>query len=181
MRSKKIAIIIGVVIAVIITLISCLTYCYYKPQVISAIDQSFQITIPGNVKFKLRQITDDQYKLDLYSVKDEMFLTTTAVEKKQEIDLKEAVNQERVSLAQLRNEAKDISEVKEVNIKDYVAYQYNYKYYDKDFGSDIYCQVVWISTAKAICILDLEVACKNQKKYEPVFDKIMYSFEEKNM
>lgn len=179
MKSKKVWIIIlSIVIVIILALGGFFLYQYFKPVTLSASDGSFTVTIPGTVKFETRSSTDADYTLDLYSVDDKMFFNTTSAEKTGEINLLDAVNQERVNVAQYHSSTKDISEASEIAIKDYKAYGYTYQYHDIDFNDDIYCQIVWIETDTHIYVLDLEVVASNREKYEPIFQEIISSFTE---
>lgn len=180
MKSKKSFIVLLVTIFLLLILLigGYFLYRYLKPVTISAVDNSFNLTIPGKIKLKTREFTDADYKLDLYSVKDKMFLNTLSIEKKQDLDLEKVVSEEKSSLSEQRKEIKEVSETQKIDIRDYLAYQYHYQYYEEDFGEDVYCQIVWIQTQNTIYVLDLEVVMSNQAKYLPIFEQIISSFEE---
>lgn len=180
MQIKKRIIMFIVIIILILLLILGGFFLYerFKPVILTANDGSFQITIPGSVTFETRSTTDTSDTLDLYSVEDKMFFNTTTVSKTGAINLLDAVNQERVNMAQYRSTSKDISEASKISLKDYNAYQYTYQYYDSDFNEDVVCQIVWIETNARIYVLDLEVVSSNREKYEPIFQDIIASFTE---
>lgn len=175
---KVFLIIFSCILVVLLCILGYFLYKYFTPITLNSIDNSFSITIPGKVKLKTRESTDGDYKLDVYSIKDEMFLNSTVFELQHDIDLLDAVSNEKSTLSTSRQIIGDISDTSEIAIKDYNAYKYSYTYHDSDYNDDIYAEIVWIKTKKSIYILDFEVILKNKDKYIPIFASIANSFTE---
>ena len=177
MQLKKIF--ISIVIIFIICLIILGGYFLYKyntPTKLTSLDNSFTIMIPGKVNFKIKEAKDTDYKLDIYSVKDEMTFYSVGFEKTGEINLLDAVNIERNDISKSEKNVRDMSEAINLNINNYNSYKYSYIYYDSNFNSDIYTEIVWIETPQNVYVLDFEVVTKNMEKYKPIFSDIYNSF-----
>ena len=150
---------------------------YFCCKDITSVDNSFKITVPNrlNIKIKEKSETED-YTLDLYSVKDEMFLYSTVIDKKTEINLEETVKNEKESVSKALSNFNNILDVQKILISNYTSYKYAYTYSDVDYGKDLYAEIVWIETDSKIYILDLEVISKNMEKYKTIFNEIENSF-----
>ena len=181
MNTKKIFIFI-ILLLLILGVIFGVIFIYNnaKATTLTSADNSFKITVPGNVKFKQQIQENTDYSLDIYSVKDEMFFNSTVVAKQKEIDLLEAINKEKADVPNIRSNVRNATNTTEVTIKDVTAYQYSYIYYDDVYKKDLYVQVVWIQTARNIYVLDFEVITQNQDKYIPIFNKMISSFQEQS-
>lgn len=179
MKFKKIITII-VIILILACLLGLLGFhiynTYFCSTEVTSFDNSFKLTIPNRVKFKVKESTEPDYSLDFYSVKDEMFFYSTVINKQSEIVLKDVVNEEKLSLNTKLKNFNLISDLQELKINNHLAYKYTYSYTDSEYGSDLYAEVVWIETDAKIYILDLEVVLKNIEKYKPIFDSIEKSF-----
>ncbi len=66
----------------------------------------------------------------------------------------------------------------EININNNKAFEYSVIYYDKEYGKDFFCNVVWIETATNIYIINFEVVNDNADEYKDIFNNIKYSFVE---
>lgn len=176
LTNKKI--IIPAVIVILLIILSLAIFFVYKnnstPVELTSNDNSFKITIPGNIKFE-RKSTDT---LDIFSKKDEMILSSTVIKKEREINLSDAAALEMAGLHNLKPNLDNLSELNKIDLDGYEAYKYSYTYSDKDYENDFYTEIVWIKTDKNIYVLDLEVITKNQEKYKDLFNKIINSFEE---
>lgn len=176
-KNKK-TIIISVVCIVLLIAIVLSIYFVNKnnstPTVLTSNDNSFKISIPGQVKFERKDTTT----LDIFSEKDEMILSTTVIEKQRDVDLNSIAKLEMAGLSSLKQNLDNLSDLSKVELKGYEAYKYSYTYYDKDYQSDFYTEIVWIKTEKNIYVLDCEVITKNQEKYKTLFNEIINSFEE---
>ena len=150
-------------------------FCYTD---VVAVDNSFKVTVPNRVKYKVKEVSDENYTLDFYSVKDEMFFYSNVIDKQSEIDLNEVVSTEKNNLCSNLEDVKIVSDVTESNINNYKACKYSYTYTDSSYGNNLYAEVVWIETDSKIYILDLEVITKNMEKYKTIFEEIENSFVE---
>lgn len=68
--------------------------------------------------------------------------------------------------------------ITETNVNENKAFEYNLKYFDKEYNKDFYCHVVWIETEKYIYVFNFEVVEKNANKYKDIFINIKNSFAE---
>ena len=177
---KKIIILVTIVTIFILCIVGYFLYDYFTPSTVTSTDQKFSLTIPGKVKYKTRQDENKNYNLELYSIKDEMFIYSTVIEKTEPVQVKNAVQMEKDDLANVRKELKDITDISERSLDSGNAYEYSYTYYDESYQDHLFAQIVWIETEKNIYILDCEVITKNQEKYKPIFNKIISSFDEHN-
>lgn len=50
-------------------------------------DQKFTISMPNNIKYKTNSIPNNDFTIDLFSEKDNMFMYATTIEKSHDIDL----------------------------------------------------------------------------------------------
>ena len=179
MKNKIILIIFIIIVLALTVLLGYHIYdnyfCYTE---VSSVDNSFTLTIPNKVKFKIKNSNEENYLLDLYYVKDEMFLYSSVIDKKSEIDLKEVVETEKNNLASTLNNVNSISDTSEITINNYKSFKYSYIYSDSEYGKDLYSEVIWIETDTKIYILDLEVITKNMNKYKSIFEEIEMSFNE---
>ena len=180
MKKKRIFILIFVIILVaILAFVGHKIYkTYFCSTDISAYDNSFKLTIPNRIKYKIKESSEQNYTLDLYSIKDEMFLYSTVIDKKTEINLEETVKNEKENVSKTLSNFNNILDVKKISIQNYNSYKYSYTYSDSDYGKDLYAEIVWIETDSKIYVLDLEVITKNMNKYKPLFEKIENSFTE---
>ena len=66
----------------------------------------------------------------------------------------------------------------QTTINNYKACEYNLVYYDKEYGKDFYCNVVWLETQNYIYVFNFEVVNNNADKYKDIFINIKNSFVE---
>lgn len=178
MKKKHIFILIFIIILIAILAFAGhkIYKTYFCSTDISAFDNSFKLSIPNRIKYKVKDSGDENYSLDLYSVKDEMFLYSTVIDKKSEINLEDTVKNEKENVSKTLSNFNNISDVQKISIQNYNSYKYSYAYSDTDYGKDLYAEIVWIQTDSRIYVLDLEVITKNINKYKPLFEKIESSF-----
>ncbi len=179
MKLKKVLIIIAIVLVVILLGFGIYTlYRYLTPVTVTSSNNEFSLQIPGKIKFKEAASGSSEYVLDLYSLKDQMMLYSTILDVDFDMDLKDAITAEKDNIPNARDNARDVSDVTQMNIPNCEAYKYTFTYYDSNLESDLYSSVVWIKTDKHIYILDFEVISNNKDKYVTVFDDIANSFKE---
>ncbi len=170
--------IVAIFCVLIVIAITCAIFLLNRetpsPVEVTSNDDTFKLTIPGKVEFT-RKTTET---LDIYSSKDEMILTSSVIQKKDEVNLRDIASLEMAGLYSNKTNLNNVSELTQVTIKDYEAYKYSYTYFDEEYNSDFYTEVIWISADKYLYALDLEVITKNQEKYKPIFENIINSFEE---
>ena len=178
MKKKHIFILIFIIILIaILALAGHKIYkIYFCSTDISSYDNSFRLSIPNRIKYKIKESSEQNYTLDLYSIKDEMFLYSTVIDKKSEINLEDTVKNEKESVSKTLSNFNNILDVKKTSIQNYNSYKYAYTYSDADYGKDLYAEIVWIETDSKIYVLDLEVITKYMSKYKPLFEKIESSF-----
>lgn len=178
-KNKKI--IIVSIIFLVVLIVGTLLHIYNKyccSKVITSSDKSFNITIPNRINYKVKDLIGENYSLELYSVKDEMFIYTTELEKSEDLELEKSVIAEKDSLIKKLSDVNVISDVSQIQVNNYNAFKYAYTYKDESLNKDLYSEVVWIEADKKIYILDLEVIIKNMEKYKKIFENIETSFEE---
>ena len=173
MKKKHIFILIFIIILIAILAFAGhkIYKTYFCSTEISSRDNSFKLTIPNRIKYKVKDSNDENY-----TVKDEMFLYSTVINKKSEINLEETVKNEKENVSKTLSNFNNISDVQKISIQNYNSYKYSYTYSDTDYGKDLYAEIVWIQTDSRIYVLDLEVITKNINKYKPLFEKIESSF-----
>lgn len=179
MEQKKLWIGIACIIALILAGIGIyVVYLYHKPITLTSYDNSYSVTLPKRVKPKVKETNGSTNTLTFYSIKDEMFFTSSVYPNNTNTNLSEFIQEERKNLPEVRETIRDLSEIEEIKIQDYSAFRYTYLYFDSNYNSDIYVQAIWIQTDFNIYVLDLEVISKNMEKYKPIFEQIALSFTE---
>lgn len=179
MKNSKVLIAFGVLFLIILILLGGFFYNrYFCYTAISSTDNSFKISVPNRVKFKVKESSGENYFLDFYCVKDEMFFYSNVINKQSEINLKEVVNNEKNNVSLNLQNVNMVSDILEFTINNYKACKYSYTYTDTSYGNDLFAEVVWIETDSKIYVLDLEVITKNMEKYKGIFEKIENSFNE---
>lgn len=179
---KKKYIYIGLgILAIVITISLCLFFfCNSKVEYITltSSDNSFSVNFPSNINYQINQTENNDFVIDLYSNKDEMFFYATKIEKSREIDLYQIVVDDKQNYFKDKQNIRDDSGINSFTLKDYKAYEYEFVYTDASYGKDFYSNVVWIETAKNLYILNFEVANDNYEKYQDIFLNIKSSFVE---
>ena len=100
MRNKKILIVFIILMLIVLGFLGYYFYStYFCYTDVVAVDNSFKVTVPNRVKYKVKESSDENYTLDFYSVKDEMFFYSNVINKQSEIDLKEVVSTEKNNLS----------------------------------------------------------------------------------
>lgn len=119
MKKKHIFILIFIIILIaILAFVGHKIYkTYFCSTEISSRDNSFKLTIPNRIKYKVKDSNDENYTLDLYSVKDEMFLYSTVINKKSEINLEETVKNEEESVSKTLSNFNNILDVQKHQFK----------------------------------------------------------------
>lgn len=183
MNKKKI-IIITISILTVIVILGCIFYIYNKNKfyesyhTITSSDGKFTISIPNNIKYKINSIPENNFTVDLYSEKDNMFMYATNIEKKRELDLYEVASDDKTSYFKDKENIREDTGITETNISGNKAFEYSLIYFDKDYNKDFYCHVVWIETTNNIYIMNFEVENKNAENFKKEFVKIQNSFKE---
>lgn len=163
---------------VLMVLTGCKSNQTEQPQnvLVQSDDEKFQISIPETIEIEFN--TDENYTLDLFCKKDNMYLYANTIYKNREIDLLDYVQEDKEYLLSTKENARDSTDITSMDIKDYKTYTYCLTYTDSSFGKDFYTQIVWIETSQNIYILNLEVITENKKAYTQIFNDIANSFTE---
>ena len=180
MAKKIIIVIVTILIICLLVFAGFSIYKYVTPVTVTASDNSFSLTLPGKLNIKETASGSSEYILDLYSLKDEMMLYTTKFEKSVDINLEDIINSDKDGLAEIKENVRDVSDTSTIDIPNTESYKYTFTYHDSTLNSDLYSEVVWISTDKNIYILDFEVVTENKDKYVDTFDEIAKTFVENN-
>lgn len=143
---------------------------------LKASDDSYSIEIPENLEYRINSEDNSKFTLDLYSVKDEMYLYGSSVKKTREVDLLDVAMNDKVSYLGDKENIRDDSGMNEITISGYKACYYTLTYYDKEYQKDFYTNVVWIETDSKLYLLNFEVISENKDSYVPVFEHMMNSF-----
>lgn len=180
MNKKYIFIGVGIasiiVIIIAITLILMLNKTKVTYTTLKSTDNKFSIELPSNIEYKVNSENNNNFTMDLYSVKDEMYMYASSISKNRELDLLEIVQNDKLSYVSDKENIMDDTGINEITIKDYKAYEYSIQYYDKEYGKDFYSNIVWIETSTDIYILNFEVVSINTDKYKDIFSNIKNSF-----
>lgn len=179
-KKKYIYISIVVAIAIFIIIFSSLFFIFQNKEVtygtITASDGSFQVSFPSNIPYQSNQKEDNEFVIDLYSNKEEMFFYATKISKSREIDLYQIVVDDKENYLKEKENIRDDSGVIPFTIGDYKSYEYKFVYYDSAYGKDFYSNVVWIETDTTLYVLNFEVVNENIEKYQDIFLNIKNSF-----
>lgn len=180
MNKKYIFIGIGIISVVIIT-ISVMIICN-KTKItyttLKSTNSKFSVDIPSNINYEFTSEQNSDFTIDLYSLKDEMYIYASSIEKTRTLDLLQIVQDDKSLYISNKENITNDSGISEVIIKDYKAYEYSIQYYDKEYGKNFYSNVVWIETSTDIYILNFEVVSTNADKYKDIFSNIKNSFVE---
>lgn len=174
---------IGISIAIVsIIIIIAMFFIFQKKEIsyktLTATDGSFEIGFPSNVSYQVNGKENNEFVIDLYSTKEEMFLYATKIAKSREIDFYQVVNDDKENYLKQKQNTREDSGIISTPIKDYKAYEYHFIYNDNSYGKDFYCQVVWIETDTNLYILNFEVIDKNKERFQDIFNNIKNSFNE---
>lgn len=181
--SKKKSFWIGISIAIVaIIIIVVMFFIFHKKEItyktLTATDGSFEISFPSNVTYQTSQKENNQFVVDLYSTKDEMFLYATKIAKSRQVDFYQVVNDDKENYLKDKQNIREDSRIVATSIQDYKAYEYRFVYTDSSYGKDFYCHVIWIETDSSLYILNFEVVDKNKEKFQDIFNNIKNSFKE---
>lgn len=180
MRNKYIY--IGIAVAILVVLLCIGGYFLLKEHItyetLTSTDGKFSIEMPSNIEYKINSKENNSFTIDLYSVKDEMYIYATTIAKTREVNLMDIINNDKTSYLADKENIREDSGIIETSIKDFKAYEYSFVYYDKSYGKDFYCNTVWIETNSNLYILNFEVINDNAEKYKDIFNKMKISFTE---
>lgn len=174
---------IGIGVAVLIILIILSLFLIFHKKVLSyktftASDGSFQIMLPNNITYQNNIKENQQFIMDLYSEKDDLFLYATKIQKSHEVDLSQIVEDDKkLHLATKKNIREDSGIVSSM-LQNYPVKEYHFVYNDTSYGKDFYSNIIWIETNTNLYILNFEVANENMEKYQGIFLNIKNSFVE---
>lgn len=174
---------IGISIAIVaIIIIVVMFFIFQKKEVtyktLTATDGSFEISFPSDIAYQINEKENNEFVIDLYSTKEEMFLYATKIAKTREIDFYQVVNDDKENYLKDRQNIREDSGIVATSIQDFKAYEYRFVYNDGSYGKDFYCHVIWIETDSNLYILNFEVVDKNKEKFQDIFNNIKNSFNE---
>jgi hypothetical protein len=177
---KKVWIGIGIFIVVIIIVIGCIFYFSRNTEVtyntLTASDSSFQISFPSNISYRTNQAENNNFVIDLYSTKDEMFFYATKIEKLHDIDFYQVVEGDKENYLEDKENISEDSGIVSSDIPNCTSYEYSFIYSDTSYGKDFYSYVVWIETDSNLYVLNFEVITDNMDTFKDVFSQIKNSF-----
>lgn len=171
------AICIFVVLIIVISIFFAFANKKITYKTLTATDGSFQINFP-NIDYKTNTQENNEFVIDLYSTKEEMFFYATKITKSREIDLEKVANDDKEHYLKEKQNIREDSGIYSTSIKDYKTYEYHFVYTDSSYGKDFYCNVVWIETNNNLYILNFEVIDKNKERFQDIFTNIKNSFNE---
>lgn len=145
---------------------------------LEATDGKFKVSIPSSMHYTINSKENNDFTIDLYSKKDEMYMYATTIEKKRELDLYEVATDDKTEYFKDTENIRDDSGVIQTTINNYKACEYSLVYYDKEYAKDFYCNVVWFETQNYIYVFNFEVINNNADKYKDIFINIKNSFVE---
>lgn len=169
------------IVAVVIIICICLYFVFrneIKYTTLTASDNSFSINFPSNISYQINRADNNEFVIDLYSNKDDMFFYATKIEKSREIDLYQIVVDDKENYLKDKPNIQDDSGVVPFTIGNYKSYEYKFVYNDGSYGKDFYSNVVWIETEKNLYVLNFEAVNEMKEKYQDIFLNIKNSFME---
>jgi len=177
-KQLRIFLIIIFLLFILILLVGCKTDELNTPEnvIVQSDDEKFQISLPSSIDIEFNN--DQNYSLDLFSSKDNMYLYANTIYKNREIDLLEYIKDDKEYIFSSKENSRNCSEISSVQIHDYKAYTYSFIYTDSDFGKDFYTQIIWIETSQNIYILNFEIIIENKDSFIQIFNDIAHSFTE---
>lgn len=178
-KKNFIMILIGILLVIVIGII--VYFSFKQPvtyNILKSSDEKFSIDIPSNIEYKINPNEDNEFTINIYSVKDEMYIYASSLQKTRDLDLLDIVTDDKTSYVSSKENMHDESNINLINIKDYKAYDYNFRYFDSSYGKDFYSNVVWIETPNNLYVLNFEVISDNSDKYIDIFTTIKNSFVE---
>ncbi len=151
--SKKIILIAILVIVVMVACAICLVKKQYVEKentytTITSQDNKFTIDLPNTINYQINTNPNNDFTIDLYSEKDNMFMYATSIEKKREINLYEVATDDKISYFKDKENIREDTGLKETEVNGNKAYEYSLIYYDKEYNKDFFCHVIWIETRK---------------------------------
>lgn len=168
-RTKIIIIVASIILFLIIAATCYFIYDYNRMIEFTSIDNSFKITLPNKIKPKQTDSDDENYVLDIISVKKQIFMYSTVFNKERDLNFEELANNEKTTISSSRENVRNQSDVSTITINGLTAYTYNYIYFDKDYNSDLYTEVYWVIGENKIYIFDFEVISENIEYAKPIF------------
>lgn len=76
---------------------------------LTSIDQKFSVELPNTIKYRQNSAPNNDFTIDLYSEKDEMFMYATTISKTREINLYEVANDDKISYFKNKENLRDDS------------------------------------------------------------------------
>ena len=175
-------ILIGAISTVVVIIIACIIFfastCTEEYKTLESSDKKFKIDIPTDMHYTINSKENNDFTIDLYSKQDEMYMYATTISKMRELDLYEVATDDKTEYFKDKENIRDDSGIIQTTINNYNACEYSLVYYDKEYGKDFYCNVVWIETENDIYVFNFEVVNDNANKYKDIFINIKNSFTE---
>lgn len=180
---KRKYIIAGSILATILVIVLMVFFFMQKKEgitysTVTATDHSFSIQVPSNIEYRINKKQDTTFTLDLYSIKEEMYLYASTIAKQRAIDLYGVVEEDKTSYLVDKENIREDTGIVETSINGATAYTYSFIYFDQQYGKDFYSSVLWIQTEKNLYLLNCEVVANEKNTYQDVFVKIQNSFQE---
>lgn len=175
-------ILIGAISTIIIIIVACIIFfvCTHTEgyKTLESTDGKFKVSIPTSINYTINSKDNNDFTVDLYSKQDEMYMYATRIEKIRELDLLEVASDDKTEYFKAQENIRDDSGIIQTTINNYKACEYSLVYYDKEYGKDFYCNVVWVETDNNIYVFNFEVVNDNANKYKDIFINIKNSFVE---
>jgi hypothetical protein len=172
---KKVFIVICIVVLIAIAIIACMLYSPKTEEItyatLTATDESFQVSFPSNISYKINSKEDNDFVIDLYSTKDEMFFYATKISKVHDIDFYQVVNGDKENYLSNKENILEDSGIVSSDVPNCTSYEYSFIYSDTSYGKDFYSYVVWIETDSNLYVLNFEVIKDNMEDFKDVFTR----------
>jgi hypothetical protein len=172
---KKVFASIGILIIIAIVIVGCVLYSPKNNEItystLISSDESFQISFPSNISYKINQKEDNEFIIDLYSTDYEMFFYATKIAKLRQVDFYQVVNDDKENYLQDKQNIYDDSGIVSSDIPNYTSYEYSFIYSDTSYGKDFYSYVVWIETDNNLYVLNFEVVKENMDLFKDIFSR----------
>lgn len=98
-NNKKVIVSIVIVVLILVVLGGIFYFVNKKVDnpttTLISTDQKFSIEIPNSIKYRINTAPNNDFTIDLFSEKDEMFMYATTIEKSRELDLYDVANDDK--------------------------------------------------------------------------------------
>lgn len=114
-NNKKVIISAIIVVAIILCLVGIIFFVLINNQennstiTLTSTDGKFSIEFPNTIKYRVNSSPNNEFTIDLYAEKDEMFMYATTIEKAREFDLYDVAGDDKTAYFKDKENLRDDS------------------------------------------------------------------------